>query len=72
MTKPVALSDQTYRRLKQLKRPGESFSQTIERLIRGQRKDPLVFAQDVPRSRIPPRDRLKEVERIREDSWEEA
>lgn len=72
MTKPVALADNTYRRLKRRKRPGESFSETIERLMRGQRKDPMLFVESVPKSEVPSGRRLEEIEREREASWEDA
>lgn len=72
MTKPVALADETYRRLKQRKRPGESFSNTIDRLLADQRKDPLSFAQNVPRSKIPAKKRLADIEADRDATWQDA
>ena len=72
MTKPVALADDTYQRLKRRKRPGESFSEAIERLMRDQRKDPMLFVAKVPRSKISAARRLKEIEADRDASWEEA
>lgn len=56
MTKQVALADATYARLKRAKRPGESFSQAIERML-DQVKDPLGFVD-----RLPPLD-------IDHDAW---
>ncbi|MEA3200622.1 MAG: putative antitoxin [Thermoplasmata archaeon] len=61
MTKQVALADATYERLRSHKQPGESFSEVIERLLSGQR-DPLSFPQAAPRSRVPARERLAQVE----------
>ncbi len=72
VTKPVALSDGTYRRLKRRKRPGESFSETIERIMGNQKKDPMRFANEVPKSRVPAQRRLKELEEDRDASWEDA
>jgi predicted CopG family antitoxin len=72
VTKPVALSDETYRKLKKRKQPGESFSQVIERLMREQKKDPMLFVQHVPKSRVPAERRLQEIQDDRESSWEDA
>lgn len=72
VTKPVALADDTYRRLKARKRPGESFSQTVERLMREQRKDPTFFVDRVPKSKVPADRRLRAIEEDREASWEDA
>ncbi|QQG39907.1 MAG: antitoxin VapB family protein [Candidatus Aenigmatarchaeota archaeon] len=45
MTKPVSLSDDAYRRLKERKGHGESFSDVVVRLTGGERKrSPLEFA----------------------------
>lgn len=72
VTKPVALADNTYDRLKRRKRPGESFSAAIERLMSNQRKDPLEFVRLVPKSKISAGKRLAEIEADREASWEDA
>lgn len=72
MTKPVALADETYRRLRRRRRPGESFSNAIERLMREQKKDPTYFVHHVPRSKVPAARRLEEIEAEREASWEDA
>lgn len=72
MTKPVALADETYGRLKRRKRPGESFSNTVDRLIRDQKKDPMSFVRTVPRSKVAAKRRLADIEADREASWEEA
>lgn len=72
MTKPVALADGTYDRLKRRRRPGESFSNTIDRLMQEPKKDPTYFAQNVPRSKIPAARRLQEIEADRDASLEDA
>lgn len=72
MTKPVALANHTYERLKRRRRPGESFSEAVERLISNQRKDPMSFVRSAPKSKRPVKRRLAEIEAERERSWEEA
>ena len=45
MTKPVSLSDEAYKRLKERKERGESFSDVVVRLTGGAKKrSPLDFA----------------------------
>lgn len=36
------------------------------------RRDPLEFRKRVPRSPLPAKDRLEEVDEVRGDSWEDA
>lgn len=72
MTKPVALADSTYDRLRRRRRPGESFSEAVERLILNQRKDPMEFPRNVPKSRVPAKRRLADIEADRDASMEDA
>ena len=72
MTKPVALADDTYRRLRRRKRPGESFSNTVDRLMRDQKKDAMSFVANVPKSKVPAARRLKDIEADRDASWADA
>jgi predicted CopG family antitoxin len=51
VTKQVALSDRAYARLRRSRLKGESFSDTVERLLDSQARDPLRFVermQEVP------------------------
>ena len=41
-TRNIAISDEAYERLKSLKRPGESFTQLIERMTKSGRVEGLV------------------------------
>lgn len=66
MTKRVALADATYARLRRWRRPGESFSQVIERLMAAQAKEPEAFAERVPKARVRTKDWLAQVEADRE------
>lgn len=43
MTKPVTLSEEAYRLLRELKRGGESFSDVVIRLAGKAKKDPRAF-----------------------------
>lgn len=43
MTKPVTLSEEAYRLLREVKQEGESFSDVVIRLIGRARKDPRAF-----------------------------
>lgn len=72
MTRQVALADDTYERLKANKKPGESFSQTIERLLDTQPKDPLSFPDRVPKSPLEAEERLRRIEEDREDTRVDA
>jgi predicted CopG family antitoxin len=65
VTKQVALADSTYARLKRSRHPGESFSDAIERLL-DRAKDPMTFADRVPRSRVGAKDRLAQIEADRD------
>lgn len=71
MTKQVALADATYKRLRALKRGGESFSQTIERLADAQAKDPLSILRDLPNHPVVAATRLRRLEEDRDSSWME-
>lgn len=70
MTKQVALADATYARLKAAKHPGESFSETIERLLRAN-KDPLGFLGS-PRSRRNAKEWIAELEEERNETITDA
>lgn len=71
MTKQVALADRTYTRLKGSRRPGESFSAAIERLLAQVAKDPSTFL-DTPRSRADPDAWIARIEADRDDATVEA
>lgn len=70
MTKQVALADRTYTRLKRHRRPDESFSEVIERLL-DQAKDPESFLR-APRSRTDPDAWIARLEADRDDATVEA
>ncbi len=55
MTKQVALAEATYARLRRNRRPGESFSMAIERLL-DQAKDPTRFSALLPKPTLSPED----------------
>jgi predicted CopG family antitoxin len=46
VTKQVALAESTYLRLRGNRRPGESFSAAIDRLLDNQPKDPMRFVEE--------------------------
>lgn len=71
MTKQVALANRTYERLKSRRRPGESFSAAIERLLEDSPKNPLTFL-DAPRSRTNPDEWIARIEADRDDATVEA
>lgn len=58
MPKTVQLSEDAYRTLRAVKQPGESFSDTVKRLI-AERKDPLGLL------RLPPPARWYDYEHVR-------
>lgn len=66
MTKQVALADATYDRLRRVRRPGESFSQAIERLLADRAKDPEAFPKRVPKSPLATREWLRRIEADRD------
>lgn len=66
MTKQVALADATYERLKRHRRPDESFSEAIERLLDQQAKDPLAFPDRVPKAGLSAKEWLAQVEADRD------
>ena len=70
MTKQVAFADRTYERLKSARREGESFSETVERLLDSS-KDPLSFLRST-RSRIDATRRLKAIRADRDASRVDA
>lgn len=72
MTKQVALADRTYERLRRSRHPGESFSQTIERLLSKQQKDPMGFPKRVPKSPLRHDEWLEQVQADREASRQDA
>lgn len=72
MTKQVALADRTYERLRRSRRPGESFSQAIERLLAGQAKDPLSFSKRVPKSPLDATAWRKQIEADRDSTRVDA
>lgn len=72
MTKQVALAERTYQRLKENRRPGESFSKAIERLLDKQAKDPLSFTRGLPKPEIDPEEWLQEIEADRDASRVDA
>ena len=65
MTRQVALSEATYARLRRQRKPAESFSQAIERLIDNQVKTPLDFVEGLAPP-IPPKKWLEQIEADRE------
>ena len=67
MTRQVALAERTYARLKRSRRPDESFSQAIERLLDSTRKDPWRFVSG-SRSKLDPDDWIKRIEADRDDA----
>lgn len=71
MTRQVALAEKTYERLKRRKLPGESFSQTIERLLEGRPKDPLRFLEAAP-SHLDPDEWIRRIEADRDNATVDA
>lgn len=67
MTKQVSLADRTYQRLKRNRRPNESFSAAIERLLDEASKDPMTFLA-ATRSRTDPEEWLARIEADRDDA----
>ncbi len=54
-SKMISLREDIYNDLKRLKNPNESFSELIERLIKGRKKDPLKhfgIAKDLPKDML--------------------
>ena len=78
MTKQVALSERAYRRLRAARREGESFSQAIERLLRGVEEakgGALAWAEDEHGLVDDTNDLLRWIESgkdVDEDPWSEA
>lgn len=66
MTHQVALANPTYARLKAARRPGESFSRAIERLL-DESKDPLSFIRSPPGKRwLSTKEHLRLIEQDRD------
>lgn len=79
MVKPVSLSDPAFAALRREKRPGESDSDVVLRLIdeaRRARKDPWKFARYRPKRSITPEQHLEFLDRMNEasrrDPWRES
>lgn len=68
VTKQVALAESTYLRLRGNRRPGESFSAAIDRLLDNQPKDPMRFVEEAGKHKhvIPPHEYLAMIEAERD------
>lgn len=71
MTKQVALADATYAKLRAARHEGESFSDAIERLLRGN-KDPRSFGKNLPPRRMSPEAHLRMIEQDRDSTTTDA
>ena len=76
MVRPVSLSDPAFAALREEKRPGESDSDVVLRLIREVRatkRDPLAFLRSRPKRRWSPDEHERMIARMdaadREDAW---
>jgi predicted CopG family antitoxin len=65
VTKQVAFANTTYKRLRRERRPGESFSQAVDRLLDSRPKDPKAFLKGL-RPPVDPKKWLAEVEASRD------
>lgn len=72
MVRIIELADDTYRRLMARRGAGGSIDVTIERLMRAQKKDPMSFVGHMPKSDLSTQERLRQREKDRDDSWEDA
>ena len=79
MVKPVSLSDPAFAALRKEKRPGESDSDVVLRLVReahGARRDPLSFIDGAPHAdMMEPEEHLRFLREMHDvdtrDPWEE-